>query len=184
MKKTLLFAVLPLSFLIAKEIIIDLPSQTLTLRDGNKTILHTAISSGNRLHPTPAGNFKVTEKKRYHKSTLYPIRNDGSRGGAAMNYMLRFNGTISMHSGVFDYENGKSIPMSHGCIRVPEQSAKKLFSFVGKGTRVTVVGKADYNDSFNRSLQENDTIPREEFLGTSNLNLTVSALDIEELEEL
>lgn len=101
-----------------------------------------------------------------------------------MNYMLRFNSSIAMHEGLFRYENGKPIPMSHGCIRIPKNKAKKLFYAVSVGTVVRVIGKADYDNAFNTALLNNDMILKEEYVDESNLNLTIDLRDIEELGDL
>lgn len=82
------------------------------------------------------------------------------------------------------FEDGKSVPMSHGCIRVWSKQAGELFAKVEKGVSVKVIGRANYQDSFNMALLDNDTISQAEYSGGSNLNLTVDALDIEKLEDL
>jgi len=112
-------------------IIVDLSTQTLYAKDKEKTVLSSRISSGKRSTPTPTGIFSVQEKQRYHKSTLYPKPS----GGARMNFMLRINGSIAIHSGYVP-----NYPDSHGCIRLPKSKARKLFSWADLSTTVKVVG--------------------------------------------
>lgn len=163
-------------FLNGKEIVINLPKQELILFDGKNILLKAPISSGNKNHPTPVGSFRVFQKERYHKSTLYPVHEDGKRGGADMNYMLKFAPAIAIHEGYIPTENGNPVPASHGCIRVSTSNAQKLFSLAGINTRVVVKGRADYRNSFNEELD------RPEYVENSNLNLTIDTSDIEAIE--
>lgn len=163
-------------FLYGEEIVIDLSKQELTLFEGKGVLMRASISSGNKNHPTPTGSFKVFQKKRYHKSTLYPIHEDGKRGGADMNYMLKFAPAIAIHEGYIPTEKGRSIPASHGCIRINTSDAKKLFSLVDINTKVIVKGRADYKNNFNRELDH------PHYVEESNLNLTINTSDIEEIE--
>lgn len=158
------------------EIVIDLSKQELTFLDGKSVVMRAPVSSGNKNHPTPTGSFRVFQKKRYHKSTLYPIREDGKRGGADMNYMLKFAPAIAIHEGYIPREKGKPVPASHGCVRINTSDAKKLFSLVDINTKVIVRGKADHKNNFNRELD------RHHYLEESNLNLTINTSDIEKIE--
>lgn len=103
-------------------------------------------------HETPAGTFRITEKKREHHSSLYGSFVDsqgnavqrkvhsadpapaGTRfEGTAMPYWMRFNGAIGMHTGPIPREGA-----SHGCVRVPEQACSILFNKLSVGSRVIV----------------------------------------------
>ena len=177
MRKILFVCIVLFPLLNAKEIVIDLSKQKLYVKEGKQIILTSDISSGNRLHPTPTGSFSVFKKERYHNSTLYPIREDGKRGGAPMNYMLKFAQSIAIHEGYIPKEGGRPVPASHGCIRVPTSKAKHLFSMIKIGTPVKVKGAANYNNTFNKELSA-------DYMTQSNLNLTIDTSDIEELEDL
>lgn len=137
-----------------KRIHINLSTQTLSAYNkGGSLYLSTRISTGRYGHPTPVGFFTVLEKKRAHKSTSYPRRKNGINGGASMPYMLRITWDgIAIHEGVLPTVNGNPYPDSHGCIRVPNGTAKELFDWADRTTVVDISGKIDYKkDRVNRA---------------------------------
>ncbi len=91
-----------------------------------KEVFVTRVSTGKKGYDTPTGVFVITNKYRDWKSTLYH---------ASMPYFQRFScGDFGMHEGsVPDY------PASHGCVRLPAGTAKKLFSMTQAGDRVDIV---------------------------------------------
>lgn len=103
-------------------------------------------------HETPRGSFRISEKKREHRSSLYGsfvnannviVKGDarssqkapaGARfKGALMPYWMRFNGAIGMHVGSV-YRSGAS----HGCVRVPPEACSILFDKLAVGSQVIV----------------------------------------------
>ena len=109
----------------AFRITINLSEQNALLWRNGKIELVTPISSGTRSHPTPKGRYLVTNKYRYWKSTLYP---------AEMPFCLRLScGDFGLHMG-----RVPGYPASHGCIRLPERSARRLYSSVPIGTLVEI----------------------------------------------
>jgi L,D-transpeptidase catalytic domain len=112
------------------------------------------ISSGNEDHGTPAGNYKISEKDKDHKSSVYGVFKDRNTGvtindnvdirvdktpsgaifyNAPMPNFMRISGGIGMHTG---YLPGYAA--SHGCIRMPHQMSGKFFDNVQVGTPVIV----------------------------------------------
>lgn len=112
------------------------------------------ISSGSEGHDTPPGNYKITQKSKDHKSSLYGVFKDKQTGmtindnvdirvdkippgavyyPAPMPNFMRFSGGIGMHTG---YLPGYAA--SHGCIRMPHQMSEKFFENVSVGTPVIV----------------------------------------------
>jgi lipoprotein-anchoring transpeptidase ErfK/SrfK len=89
---------------------------------------------------TPNGEYTIMQKKRYHKSNLWPKPN----GGAKMPYMMRLTNTgIAMHLG-----HVPNRPASHGCIRLKNGFAQKLYRWARVGTKVVVEGRGeDYMDA-------------------------------------
>lgn len=109
----------------AFRITISLSTQTASLWRNGKIILATPISSGTPSHPTPRGRYLVTNKYRQWKSTLYPAR---------MPFFLRLScGDFGLHMGSLP-----GYPASHGCIRLPEHSARRLYASVPVGTLVEI----------------------------------------------
>jgi len=148
MNKLIYYIFLSAYLFAEKSIEIDLSTQTLIAKDGDKIDLKSSICSGRVGHTTPVGKFKILGKERLHVSNLYPIvdKEAGIRGGAKMPYMLRVTNTgVAIHAGeVVEY------PDSHGCIRVPYGKAMQLFKWTDVGTKVKIVGETPYVDSINK----------------------------------
>jgi hypothetical protein len=109
----------------AFRITISLSEQSAFLWRNGKIELVTPISSGTRSHPTPRGRYLVTNKYRFWKSTLYP---------AEMPFFLRLScGDFGLHMG-----RVPGYPASHGCIRLPERSARRVYASVPIGTLVEI----------------------------------------------
>lgn len=136
------------------SIVVSLSKQRAFLMVGEKVGIDTPISSGRRNGWTPKGSFKVLEKDPDHHSTLYGDFVDGgghivrsgissrldaapsgtSFRGASMRHFLRLTPEgVGMHAGILP-----GYPASHGCIRLPPEMAKLLYSFVSVNTPVTV----------------------------------------------
>lgn len=136
MKKFLLiiaaFSLLSTSLFAYKEIVVDLSEQRAYAIEDGFIVFEGRISSGKRGRETPNGQYEILQKKRYHKSNLWPKPN----GGAKMNYMLRLsNSGIAMHLG---YVPNK--PASHGCIRLKNGFAQRMFNWARVGIPVYVEG--------------------------------------------
>ena len=145
----LIFYIFLSTYLFAdKSIEIDLSTQTLTAKEGDKIHLKSSICSGRVGHTTPVGKFKILGKERLHVSNRYPIvdKEAGIRGGAKMPYMLRVTNTgVAIHAGEM-----VTYPDSHGCIRIPYGKAMQLFKWTDIGTKVKIVGTTPYTDSINQ----------------------------------
>ncbi|GAA5524246.1 hypothetical protein Maes01_00800 [Microbulbifer aestuariivivens] len=133
---------------------IDLSEQMAYFYKGGRLAGVSPVSTGKPGHRTPAGTFRISEKKINHRSNLYghyvsrnghvlrsnvDVRRDRRPAGsvfrgAAMDYMMRVNGPVSMHAG---YVPG--YPASHGCIRLPWHMAKTFFAHAPVGTKVSIV---------------------------------------------
>lgn len=109
----------------AWRIEIDLAAQKVWVWHEGRIVLNAPISSGRKSHPTPTGQYLVTDKYKMWKSTLYD---------AKMPFFLRLScGDFGLHQGVLP---GR--PASHGCIRLPAKAAKELFATVPIGTLVEI----------------------------------------------
>lgn len=122
-----------------KEIIVDLSVQKAYAMEDGHIVFEGRISSGKEGRETPNGTYNIMQKKRYHRSNLWPKPN----GGAKMNYMLRLTNTgIAMHLG-----HVPNRAASHGCVRLKSGFAQKMFRWAQVGTTVYVEGDArDYAD--------------------------------------
>jgi len=136
MKKLLLLSalsiVLTLSASASKRIVVNLSQQRACAYEGSQTVFCGNISSGKPGHRTPTGHFRVLEKDIDHVSSKYPEPN----GGAKMHYMLRVTGSgIAMHLGYVP-----NYPASHGCIRMQNGFAQRMYSWAHVGVPISVIG--------------------------------------------
>ena len=86
----------------------------------------STISSGKSGHETPTGVFTILQKDKDHRSNIY--------NSAPMPYMQRLTWDgIALHGG-----NLPGHPASHGCVRLPQAFAQKLFGQTQRGDTVVV----------------------------------------------
>jgi hypothetical protein len=108
------------------QIIISIADQRISLYDNGILIARSSVSTGVRRHPTPLGVFSVVEKERWHRSNLY--------SSAPMPYMQRITWSgIALHAGVLP-----GYPASHGCIRLTNEFAIRLWHLTKRGARVII----------------------------------------------
>lgn len=107
-------------------IAVSIGSQRVKIFDANGLFAEAPVSTGMPGHPTPMGVFSVIEKDRYHHSNIY--------SGAPMPFMQRITwGGVAMHAGVLP-----GYPASHGCIRMPNEFATRMWGWTKMGARVFV----------------------------------------------
>ncbi|MGC3990913.1 MAG: L,D-transpeptidase family protein [Chthoniobacteraceae bacterium] len=136
------------------NVLVSLSRQRAYLMVNGDTYIDTPISSGKRAGMTPTGDFKVLEKDKDHRSSVYGNFVDSKgrvvRGGvslkidsapsgthysgAPMLFFMRLTGDgVGMHIGILP-----GYPASHGCIRLPAEIAPLIYEKVKVGTPVTV----------------------------------------------
>ena len=108
------------------QIIISIADQRISVYDNGALIGRSSVSTGIPRHPTPLGVFSVISKQRWHRSNLY--------SAAPMPYMQRITWSgIALHAGVLP-----GYPASHGCIRLKNDLAIRLWHLTKRGTRVII----------------------------------------------
>jgi len=108
------------------QIIISIADQRVSLFDNGALIARSSVSTGVPGHPTPLGVFSVIGKQRWHRSNIY--------SAAPMPYMQRLTWSgIALHAGVVPGH-----PASHGCIRLKNDFAIRLWHLTKRGTRVII----------------------------------------------
>lgn len=109
------------------RVIVDIGAQRAYLLKDGDVAFETPISSGRGPRMTTRGTFTITEKIRSGKmSTIYKCPLPG--------WMRIGNMPIGMHEGELP-----GYPASHGCIRMPIESALFIFDHAPKGTTVQIV---------------------------------------------
>lgn len=136
------------------SIVIHLSAQRADIFDGEALVAQSSVCTGRRSHKTPPGQYSILEKIPEHVSSRYGDYLD-DRGqvvaanvdllgtpqpvgttfrGTPMPYFLRILGGIGMHAGPLP-----GYPDSHGCIRLPDFVAYRLFNAAPLGTPVAVL---------------------------------------------
>jgi ankyrin repeat protein len=104
---------------------ISLAEQRVALIKNGAPIFRAPCSTGRPGYSTRTGQFVITDKNRNHRSTIYHVD---------MPYFMRLSCLdFGMHAGIVP-----NYPASHGCIRLPSETARKFFSEIPVGTLVTV----------------------------------------------
>ena len=110
----------------ARLAIVSLGDQRVTIYDADGAIMQGPISSGATPNDTPPGIYAILQKNREHYSNRYD--------DAAMPFMQRITWTgIALHSGALP-----GYPASHGCVRLRDDFAGRLFDMTKLGMRVIV----------------------------------------------
>jgi L,D-transpeptidase catalytic domain len=105
---------------------ISIAKQTITAYDAGVQVAKGPVSTGMPGHPTPAGIFSVLDKEWWHRSNIY--------SGAPMPLMQRLTWSgIALHAGELP-----GYRASHGCIRLPESLALRLWYMSSVGARVVI----------------------------------------------
>jgi lipoprotein-anchoring transpeptidase ErfK/SrfK len=135
---------------------LDLSEQRAYFRRGERPIGWAVVATGREGYRTPTGTFRITEKVVDKYSNAYgwiedefgnvidsdarprdPVPPGGVYRPAPMPYWMRLTDWgIGLHAGHIP-DPGR--PASHGCIRLPEPLAPRLFDVIEIGTRVNIV---------------------------------------------
>jgi lipoprotein-anchoring transpeptidase ErfK/SrfK len=107
-------------------VVVSIPLQTMHVYRNGILIGRSTISSGAPGRSTPSGVFTILEKKVSHRSKKYQ--------NAPMPNMQRLTWSgIAMHSGQLP-----GYPASHGCVRMPYDFSKLLYSVTSNGGTVII----------------------------------------------
>jgi L,D-transpeptidase catalytic domain len=108
------------------QIIISINQQKLHVYSDGTHVADAPIATGVPAHPTPTGVFSVIDKERYHESNIYT--------GAPMPYMQRITWSgVALHQG-----QNLGHPACHGCIRMSQEFASRLWVLPSLGARVII----------------------------------------------
>ncbi len=133
--------------------VISLSEQRAYLYKGGQLAGVSLISSGREGLGTVTGNYRILQKERKHRSSLFGAYLDANGEviqrdvdtskdpkppgaiyqGADMPNWMRITGGTGMHAGFLP-----GYPDSHGCIRMPPHMAEHFFHSVAVGTPVRI----------------------------------------------
>ena len=118
---------------------IDLTAQRVMVYRDGALIAAATISTGSAGRETPTGVFTILEKKVMHRSSTYD--------DAPMPYMQRLTSKgIAIHAGDLP-----GYPASHGCIRLPNEFAKRLYGVTEIGTPVMITDATEIAEQERRA---------------------------------
>ena len=123
----------------AKKIIVNLTDQNLTASEDGKVFHTCECVSGDSAHPTPTGRFEINRKQHPYTSKKYKV---------PMNYAMFFTTTgeaLHQYHGPAPWwllRVGRELTSavgSHGCVRLQETDAAKLYRWAPLRTKVEVL---------------------------------------------
>ena len=127
-------------------VVVSLPEQLVHVYRNGVTIGVSTCSSGKAGNRTPTGVFTILQKRQEHYSSTYD--------NAPMPNMQRLTWQgVALHAG-----NLPGYPASHGCIRLPMEFSKLLFSVTDVGTAVII---ADQATAFSSVVRPDLVLPKE-----------------------
>jgi len=116
-------------------------AQRVYVMEGSKVLLATPCSVGTASSPTPKGSFTVYSKQQNRRRASSP------GAGYPMTFWMEFAPAYGMHWGFV-----KPYPCTHGCVRLPIKSAKKMFSIVKVGTPVNIATSQPEDATIGKTL--------------------------------
>lgn len=137
----------------APHVEVRLSEQRAYFYKGDQLVGVSQVSTGREGHDTPVGNFKVLQKDKDHRSSLYGDYVDANQQvvkanieagvdpkppgttflGSAMPFFMRVTNGVGLHQGYLP-----GVPASHGCIRMPGFMAENFFYNIPLGAPVTI----------------------------------------------
>ncbi len=106
--------------------VVSIRDQRVTVYDAAGGAMRTSVSSGRTDYETPVGVYSVLQKEEEHYSNVYD--------DASMPFMQRITWSgVALHAGQLP-----GYPASHGCVRMPDSFAQRLFPLTRVGMRVVV----------------------------------------------
>lgn len=135
-----------------RRIVVSLSQQRLWAYDGNRVVLTTLVTTGNRALPTPAGTYHVMAKYHPYKFiSPWPKSSPYYYPPSPVNWALYFrSGGYFIHDSPWRSAYGpgtnsvlgtpgQNYTGSHGCVNVPESVMQQLYDWAQIGTTVQVV---------------------------------------------
>lgn len=134
------------------RVIVDLSDQRTQLLVNDQVAMDSPCCTGRAGKRTPTGSFRISEKIKDKRSTIFGRLYKGSKQvyggdrrkykgsyskfvGSSLPYWMRITGDgIGFHYS----KNVKRYPASAGCIRMPMEGVTTFYSKVKRGTKVTV----------------------------------------------
>ena len=126
----------------AVKVKISTSAQRIYLVEGDRVLLASPCSVGKATDPTPLGHHRVTFKQFDRRRQSQP------GAGYPMTYWMSFySPAYGMHWGFV-----KPYPCTHGCVRLPIKTAKKIFELVRVGTPLHIATNHPEDETIGKTL--------------------------------
>lgn len=133
----------------AVKVAISTSAGRIYITEGDKVLLASPVSVGTASDPTPKGTHRITSKTKFRRRQSQP------GAGYPMTYWMSFySPAYGMHWGFV-----KPYPCTHGCVRMPLNTARKAFDIVSVGTPVNVATTQPWDSTIGASLPRLDDSP-------------------------
>jgi hypothetical protein len=122
---------------IRRRIVVDVSQRRLFLFERGRLILSTPAAVGKPSTPTPYGRFYITQ--RFVVTASNSPYGSRALGLSAFSNVLRSwvdGGPVGIHGTNEPFSIGKGV--THGCIRLPERTMRRLFGLVPLATPVLI----------------------------------------------
>jgi lipoprotein-anchoring transpeptidase ErfK/SrfK len=127
-------------------VLVDLSEQTLYFYRNGKLDFKTSVDTGRtnksaygKSHPTPVGVYRIQAKQL--NQHLKGENDDGSKYDSFVYYWMPFYGGYGLHDATWRSNFGGSLYTwdgSHGCVNMPYNYAKELYSKISVGNIVKI----------------------------------------------
>lgn len=120
---------------LARLLEVNLTEQRLYLKENGQVVDSWLISSGKAATPTHTGHYRINS--HIESQTMTGYNPDGSTYSQPdVKWVMYFNGDEGFH-GVYWHSNWGQV-MSHGCVGMPEDLAKRIFDWAPTGVDVWI----------------------------------------------
>lgn len=109
------------------QVKVSTSTQHIYVMEGDRVLMAVQGCVGTPQSPTPAGNFRITNKIKTKRRVSQPD------AGYPMAYWCEFKTAYGFHEGFVHPR-----PRTHGCIRLHKEAAARLFALVQVGTPVNI----------------------------------------------
>ena len=134
-----------------KRITINVVRERLRAWEGNRVVLSTPVTTGDRILPTPIGHFTIFAKySPYTMISPWPRGDSRYYPPSSMSFAMEFaGGGYFIHDAPWrsvygrgsnaGTQPGTNYGGTHGCVNVPYSAMRFLYYWAGNGTPVHIV---------------------------------------------
>jgi lipoprotein-anchoring transpeptidase ErfK/SrfK len=118
------------------RVVVDLSTRRLTVFERGKSVLRASVAIGAPATPTPVGRFYVNQRFRDDPAGVYGWAAIGISAFSEVLHGWPQGGPVAIHG--TNRPSLLGLPVSNGCIRVSNETVKRLWRLAPTGTPVLV----------------------------------------------